>query len=73
VIAGSLSRGSEKSRRQNKPNKNAAQASHLGRIARECDVYRLHRVKRRNVEPGNRTPEGAYVHRHTLNTINLQT
>jgi hypothetical protein len=51
---------------------NAAQASHLGRIARECDVYRFHRVKRRNVTPGNRTPEGAYVHRHTLKTINPQ-
>jgi hypothetical protein len=27
-------------------NKNAAQASHLGRIAREYDVFRFHRVKR---------------------------
>ena len=51
---------------------NAAQASHLGRIARECDVYRSHRVKRRNVKPGNRTPEGAYVYRYTLKTIDPQ-
>jgi hypothetical protein len=51
---------------------NAAQASHLGRIARECDVSGFHRAKRRNVKPGNRTPEGAYVYRHTLETINPQ-
>ena len=51
---------------------NAAQASHLGRIARECHARRFHRVKRRSVTLGNRTLKGAHVARHTLLTISPQ-
>jgi hypothetical protein len=40
---------------------NAAQASHLGRIARECDANRFHRIKRRMVNSEDRTPERAHV------------
>jgi hypothetical protein len=35
--------------REGGPKINAAQASHLGRIARECDASRFRRVKRRIV------------------------
>ena len=39
----------ENSWREGGPKINAAQASHLGRIARECDASRFQRVKRRIV------------------------
>ena len=35
--------------REGGPKINAAQASHLGRIARECDASRFQRIKRRIV------------------------
>jgi|HubBroStandDraft_6_1064221.scaffolds.fasta_scaffold2393704_1 hypothetical protein len=51
VLAYSPQSGSirENSWREGGPKINAAQASHLGRIARECDASRFRRVKRRIV------------------------